>query len=168
MAKTSSALALFVALGLTGPAAAQSFILCTAPDKEDLVIELDSMIFEGETLSCLRGGGGVIYDMTPCAPDGGYGLSYPTGSAGLLKVVHRWQDYGDHMGGVASFTASETEFRFEGGFMFPDSGYSEAWSFTVSRLTGAGDLAVVQEVEEGGEVGRSHDQYNCAAVSRKF
>lgn len=158
---------LLACLMASTPVAAASFILCTAAEKEDIVLELDSMEFEGQTLSCISGGD-FIYDMTPCAPDGGYGLSYPTGSAGLLAVVHRWQDYGDHSGGVVAFTSSASSYSFQGGFTYPGSGYTDAWSFDVSRLTGVAELSIVQEDEEDGAVGRSSELYSCEAVEQKF
>ena len=158
---------LVVAIGLTGLSVstvmgAPSFILCHAPEKESIVLELDAHLFEDITLSCVAGGE-FVYDMTPCAPDGGYGLSAPTGSAALVEVVYRWQDYGDHMGGVTAFSASPSAYRFEGGFMY-DS-YETAWTLEVSRLTGAATLSIVDEDGpfEPGEVG-----YSCSAVDRKF
>jgi hypothetical protein len=57
---------------------------------------------------------------------------------------------------------------FVGGFVYPESGYEEAWTFEVSGLTGVGELTVVQEVEERGEIGKSLDEYTCASLSQKF
>jgi len=79
-------------------------------------------------------------DMTPCAPDGAYGLSAPTGSAELVGVVDRWQDYTNHSGGVVSHFANSETIYFTGGFNSPDTGLTDKWSFTVNRLTGHAEL----------------------------
>lgn len=157
-----------VGLGATAQTSAgASFILCEAPDKADIIVELGARDFDGVELSCLSGGDFIV-DMTPCAPEGGFGLSAPTGSASLIGIAHRWQDYTDHSGGVVGFYSTPSAYRFNGGFAFPGSGYTEAWSFEISRLTGVGDLSVVQDVEEGGEVGRSQDRYTCAPAAVQF
>jgi hypothetical protein len=79
--------------------------------------------------------------MTPCAPNGAYGLSAPTGSAELVGVVDRWQDYANHSGGVVSHFANADTIYFAGGFNWPDNGgLTDKWSFTVNRLTGHAEL----------------------------
>jgi cytochrome bd-type quinol oxidase subunit 1 len=80
--------------------------------------------------------------MTPCAPEGAFGLSAATGSAALVAVADRWQDYMDHIGGVASHFVAADKMAFSGGFNGPSSGYVEIWSFTVSRITGKAELKV--------------------------
>ena len=56
-----------VALPLTtlmaGPSFAASFVLCQAPDKEDIVIEQDAASFGEYSLTCISGGG-FVADMT--------------------------------------------------------------------------------------------------------
>lgn len=149
------------------PTFAASFVLCEAADKPNIVIEQDAETFGEYSLACLSGGNFIV-DMTPCAPDGGFGLSAPTGSAALVDVVMRWQDYGDHSGGVVGYSASPSAYSFQGGFIYPGSGYHDAWRFEVSRLTGKGELSIVQEVEEDGAVGWSYEEYDCKPATQKF
>lgn len=167
MRYSMSIAALPLTMLMAGSSFAASFVLCQAPDKEDIVIEQDAEKFGEHSLTCISGGGFVV-DMTPCAPDGGFGLSAPTGSASLVGVVTRWQDYGDHSGGVVAYSESASSLSFHAGFHYPGSGYQDAWSFEVSRLTGKGELAIVQEVEEDGAVGWSYDEYACKPASQKF
>lgn len=165
--KSHVAIALSAVVVMTGPSVAASFVLCQAPDKEDIVIEQDAETFGNHSLTCISGGGFVV-DMTACAPDGGFGLSAPTGSANLVEVVMRWQDYGDHSGGVVAYSESASVMSFHAGFHYPGSGYQDAWRFEVSRLTGKGELAIVQEVEENGAVGWSYEEYDCKPASQQF
>lgn len=165
--KSHAAIALTALLATTEHSFAASFVLCQAPDKEDIVIEQDAEKFGEHSLTCISGGGFVV-DMTPCAPDGGFGLSAPTGSASLVDVVMRWQDYGDHSGGVVGYSESSSSLSFHAGFHYPGSGYQDAWRFEVSRLTGKGELAIVQEIEEDGAVGWSYDEYDCKPASQQF
>lgn len=78
--------------------------------------------------------------MTPCAPDGGFGLSAPTGSASLVAVVNRWQDYADHSGGVVGHYVTTDKLSFSGGFNGLSGGYKEEWTFVASRVTGSAEL----------------------------
>jgi hypothetical protein len=89
----------------------------------------------GRSLDCIAGD--FAADLTPCAPNGAYALSAGTGSASIVKIVDRWQDYMYHSGGVTSHFAG-SQIHFGGGFV--GSSHEEAWSFTVSRLTGVGEL----------------------------
>ncbi len=162
-----TAMVAFLGSTITLPTQAASFLQCSAADKPDIVVELDAQDFEGSTLSCLSGGD-FIADMTPCAPEGGFGLSYPTGSASLSAVVHRWQEYSDHHGGVVGFTATPSSYGFLGGWMSSEGGFEKQWSFEVNRLDGSAKLEVVQEIEEDGAVGTSIDNYQCEAIKRKF
>ncbi len=80
------------------PASAKNLLLCKAPGQRDVTISLQDQQFRDRTLDCIPGD--FVSDLTPCAPPGGYGLLAPTGSAPLGQVVNRWQDYGDHSGGM--------------------------------------------------------------------
>jgi len=143
---------------------AKEQILCSYTGKPDVVITLGAMKKFGHILNCISGK--FIADMTPCAPSGGYGLSAGTGSAQLVAVVNRWQDYANHIGGIASNLTDDHSIHFSGGINFPASnktvnqnragvglppipggdkvpegqGYQELWSFTLSRLTGDAEL----------------------------
>jgi hypothetical protein len=117
----------------------QEQTLCQHPGSPDVVITFGASRQFDRTLDCIAGD--FISDMTPCAPNGGYGLSAPTGSADLIGVVDRWQDYADHSGGVVSHFANAETIYFAGGFNWPDNGgLTDKWSFTVHRLTGKAEL----------------------------
>ncbi|MGB3584829.1 MAG: hypothetical protein WBA40_27465 [Roseiarcus sp.] len=70
---------------------AKEQILCSHTGRLNVVITLGASKQFGRILNCISGD--FIVDMTPCAPDGGYGLSAGTGSAPLVSIVDRWQDY---------------------------------------------------------------------------
>jgi hypothetical protein len=132
-------LAGLLVLSAAGPSATQQLILCQRAGAPDTVITLRASKQFDRTLDCIAGD--FVADMTPCAPNGGYGLSAPTGGAELVGVVNRWQDYADHMGGVVSHFANASTIYFGGGFNWPDAGgLSDKWSFTVNRATGKAEL----------------------------
>ena len=139
------------------PASAKSLILCKAPGRRDVVMSLQDRQFRGRTLDCISGD--FIADLTPCAPPGGYGLSGPTGSAPLVQVVDRWQDYGDHSGGVVGHYITADKMAFFGGSHFQGSGYKEDWSFIANRLTGTADLS---------EEGKPVVPFTCTKANQRF
>lgn len=165
MLKTTS-IAAAIALSFTPSAFAEAFVVCQAPDHSDIILEIEAAVFDGVAISCISSD--FAYDMTPCAPTNGYGLSAPTGAASLVGLVYDWREYGDHMGGVVEFSESPSSYRFQGGFQYPGSGYEEAWSFLANRLSGEGTLTIVQEVEEDGSVGRSSQEFACRAAKQQF
>jgi hypothetical protein len=112
------------------------------------------------TLHCIAAK--FIYDMTPCAPSNGFGLSAPTGSVALVDIVYRWQEYADHIGGVTANVNKETELAFAAGFNFPGSGYTEMWRFIVDRVTGAGKLFQTENKKT------TIKNYSCSRVQTRF
>ncbi len=120
---------------------------------------LDAQRMLNRTVSCISGS--FVADMTPCAPNGEFGLSYPTGSASLSKIVNHWQDYGDHLGGVVSYTNSPQSISFSGGFM--SDSYKPEWSFTANRLTGTAKLVIEKGQDEAGQY-----EYVCGRAMQKF
>jgi len=123
----------------TTPALAKELILCRRAGSPDTVITLQASTQFNRTLDCIAGN--FVTDMTPCAPNGAYGLSAPTGSAELVGTVDRWQDYADHLGGVVSHFVNADTIYFSGGFNSPNNGgLTDNWSFTVNRLTGHAEL----------------------------
>jgi predicted aspartyl protease len=135
-------------------------ILCRHPGHHDIVITLAAKKQFGRVLNCISGD--FIFDLTPCAPDGAYGLSAGTGTAPLVEIA---KDYTTHSGGVTSNLTNDREIYFSGGFNSPQSnttinenraaiglppiaggdkvpqlGYEENWSFSLSRLTGEAKL----------------------------
>ena len=140
----------------TTPASAKTSILCKAAGRADVVITLQDRRAFNRSLDCIRGE--FIADMTPCAPDGGYGLSAPTGSAALVGLAMRWQDYGGHHGAVVGHSTSAESIHFDGGFMGSE-GMKLEWGFDVNRLTGAGTLQ---------EEGKPKVDYTCSRAAPKF
>jgi hypothetical protein len=138
IARIVFATALSFAISLPAPGfGAQQSILCTAHGKADVVITLQEKKQFGRTLDCISGD--FITDLTPCAPDGAFGLSAPTGAAPMVKIVNRWQDYMSHDGGVTSHFISADKIYFSGGFVF-DGEYKDVWTFTLNRFRGTAEL----------------------------
>jgi hypothetical protein len=73
---------------LPTPLFAREQILCQTTGQSNVVITLGSQTKFGRVLDCIAGD--FAYDMTPCAPDGGFGLSYPTGLQGALVSPVSW------------------------------------------------------------------------------
>lgn len=145
-----------VCIGL--PASAKIVVLCKAPPgRQDVSISLQDRKFRDRALDCISGD--FIADMTPCAPPGSFGLSAPTGSADLVAVVDRWQEYAHHIGGVAGHCITADKMAFSGGFNSPDNGYKESWTFTVNRLTGSAELT---------QEGKPSAVYTCAKANQRF
>lgn len=71
----------------------------------------------------------------------------------------RWQDYGQHFGGVTGFIKASDRLYFDGGFMSPGLGLRPLWSFAVNRLTGAGTLH---------EEGKPDVGYTCGKAAPRF
>jgi len=133
-------------------------ILCKTADKKATVIISPAELTEfGRKLNCISGN--FIYDMTPCAPTGGYGLSMPTGAVPLTRVVDNAKDYQDHIGGVVSSFVSDSNIYFAGGFHFPEDGYKAVWEFSANRLTGDAELKLA--------TGKT-TKYFCTKVEQKF
>ncbi|MCE6959348.1 hypothetical protein LAZ40_09820 [Cereibacter sphaeroides] len=145
-----------IAAFLPAAAGATDLIDCTRKGHNPIRIKIDSMRFEGHRLSCINGD--FVADMTPCAPNGWWSLSSPTGDAGIYKVVNRWQDYGDHMGGVVHHWATDTGIHFDGGFMGYE-GLKDSWSFTIDRITAKGRLSLE---------GKSAATYDCKRVKTQL
>jgi hypothetical protein len=163
MSKQATAI-LIAILSLPVMATAKEQILCEIAGKPNVVITLGAKRQFGRMLNCISGD--FIVDLTPCAPNQGFGLSAGTGSAALVAVVNRWQDYATHLGGVTGNFVNDHEIYFSGGFNSPRSdttinqnrasigmppipggdkvpdgqGYRELWSFSLSRLTGKAEL----------------------------
>lgn len=153
------AIILAAGLAVLAPQVGQAadIIRCTSAGQADVTISLNSTRKFKRVLSCIAGD--FIEDMTPCAPNGGFGLSYPTGSAALSSIVDRWQDYADHMGGVASYFSNAHQIHFSGGYMSPTDGLKTGWTFSVDRLSGKGTLAIP---------GKPTATFSCNKARAKF
>ena len=106
------------------------------------MVTLHDTKFDGRWLDCVSGE--FAADLTPCAPDGGFALSAPTGSASIVQIVDHWQDYAKHLGGVTSAFTTASEIHFDAGFNNPGKGLSRDWSFAVDRLTGRAVLTIAE------------------------
>lgn len=151
-----------VGMALPAQAFASQIIRCEKPGIEPVTITIDAFKKFGASLNCIEGD--FIADMTPCAPNGGYGLSAPTGTASLVDVVWRWQDYGDHFGGIADTHINDTTMYFNGGFYSGNQKWSSQWSFKIDRLTGIGRLTLKRSAPLK-DISRN---YACKAMARKF
>ena len=138
-------------------AVAGDILLCWSKDRLNMTVTLDLSQFKGRQLSCVSGA--FIKDLTPCAPEGAYALSAPTGTAAIVDVVERWQDYANHDGGVFNFTRTPTDLIFDAGFNRPDKGFHEAWMFQIDRISGTAVLSVTNEAST---------VYHCNKVKPKF
>ncbi|KAA2236426.1 hypothetical protein [Salinarimonas soli] len=153
-------IAAIVTLCSIGAAEAKEIIRCTSKNAPEVVMSLDAQKMLKRTVSCISGS--FVSDMTPCATNGGYGLSYPTGSAALREIVTRWQDYNDHHGGVVSHGVNPQTIVFSGSWM-SDNGNKELWTFIANRLTGTAKLKIPK-----GEDGAGEYDYTCLRASQKF
>ena len=140
------ALALTVLVLGVGPGWAVETIKCSAEAGKPVTITLKAERFAGRLMSCIAGN--FVSNLTPCAPTKAFSLSAPTGSASIVGVVNRWQDYAGHNGGVVGFFKTHTTISFTGGFNTPDGGLKDDWSFSLDReaktalLTRKGDTPV--------------------------
>ncbi|AYG65114.1 MULTISPECIES: hypothetical protein [unclassified Rhizobium] len=125
---------------LAAPAEKPTHLLCKGDGDANVYVHLNSKKQFGHILSCISGP--FISDMTPCAPNGGYGLSASTGSAALVGVVMRSQEYQRHLGGVTGFNRQGDDVTFTGGFM-GSNGLQTAWTL---KLDPEGN-AVVRDQE---------------------
>jgi hypothetical protein len=146
-----------VGVQLPVPSAAKEVILCKSDSfPREVTLVLSSFQRFGHTFNCVNGP--FVVNSSGCAPNGAFGLHAPTGSAALVGVVKRWQDYAQHLGGITSNYVTDTEIYFSGGFNGPGSGYEEEWSFSVSRLTGKATLKQKADAAE----------LSCEKSARKF
>lgn len=150
------ALALVV-LVVASPVMAAGVIRCTAKGHDPVTISLDSDRFKGRPISCLTGS--FVADMTPCAPNKAFALSAPTGTAAIVAVVDRWQEYANHNGGVVGFFQTPETISFTGGFNSPDGGLVDEWAFKADRLAGTAKLT---------QKGSADIAYSCSKASQKF
>ncbi|MBB3808747.1 hypothetical protein [Pseudochelatococcus contaminans] len=131
---------------------ADRVIRCERKGAPEIVLSLGDHKAFGDMVSCISGD--FVADLTPCAPDGGYGLSAPTGSAALVGVTKRWQELDGHSGGITNFFSTVDKLSFSGGW-----GAAWDWEFVADRLTGDARLTV-----KGGKA----LEYKCVAVKQKF
>ena len=114
----------------------------------------------GQPLHCIDAPG--LYDLTPCAPDGGWGLSAGTGLAGLTSVTGSWVQAHDHFYGkfyaLVSADSIVAAASFGEGLPSMSGEGNTFWRMEVSRITGEGRVRA-----EDGTYG-----IFCQAEQRKF
>lgn len=110
---------MFAATMFLAPATAQepvspsTLLKCSGADGSEFFIDLFSQTSFGP-MHCIEGLD--LADMTPCSPDDGWGLSYPTGTAQIATATQSWKTAYDHFGG--KFTASLRSDEFIASAMF--------------------------------------------------
>ena len=133
---------------------------CKSATGEDFTIELFGESAFGR-MHCVKGL--MIVDMTPCAPDGGWGLSYPTGTAGIAEVTPMWAVAARHFGGKFTATLGPEEFTATASFgegLEPDlSRGSYDMTIKLDRATGDGTYV-------SGLLGTV--KFHCEVKARKF
>jgi hypothetical protein len=127
-----------------------------------VTIELEAKQKFGVTLHCISGD--FQQEGETCAPNGGFGLSRPTGTGELAAVAMRWQDYIEHVGYNTGANISNTHIVFSGGFQ-AGSDWSNRWDFEVNRISGVGILKL-----DNGPTRplKEKARYRCRQVSTKF
>ncbi len=175
MKKQISSYATVFYLAILVPSAfAQNMILCKSNEPEsqiavtlgstknfsskaEVVVTLNSFRKFGRIFNCVDGE--FVFNLSGCAPDRAFGLHRPTGKADLTRVVDRWQDYSDYSGTITSNSISGNQIYFSGGFNSPIDGYTESWSYSISRITGKALLKAK---------GKVLATYQCTKEDRKF
>lgn len=141
-------------------AVAKDVIRCEGRCADPITITMDARKNGNSILHCISAK--FIYDMTPCAPSNGFGLSAPTGSGALVDIVYRWQEYADHVGRITANVNKETELAFAAGYNSPGIGYTEMWRFMIDRVTGEGKLFQTEDKKT------TIKNYSCSRVKTKF
>lgn len=133
---------------------------CQSAKGESFSIELFSETRWGP-MHCVEGLG--IMDMTACAPDGGWGLSLPTGQVPIADVTSSWAVATQHMGG--KFYARLGPDRFEATATFSES-------LEADLSAGSGDYVINLNRSDGqgfyATGGGEKVGIECQVTERKF
>ena len=135
-------------------------LACHSVTGEDLTIDL----FASTPLVAMHCVNGLmIVDMTPCAPDGGWGLSYPTGSAGIADVTTGWQLASQHYGGKLAAQIGPDRFTATAAF---GEGLEPALTKGSYDMTISLDRTTGADVYVSGDLGNV--SFQCEVKARKF
>jgi hypothetical protein len=156
-----------IAIAQSGP----SVIICTNDIGNEVLVETWKDSRFSEPLHCIHGN--FVYDLTPCAPQGGWGLSSGFGRAGLSEVTQNWQTASNWPNGKVSAMVGALKITFKGGFGEGLLGSEEhQWTFEIDRETGGGtldrsssqldNLTLAERAQAAGE------EFSCLLVERKF
>ncbi|HEX5037383.1 MAG TPA: hypothetical protein VFX30_09525 [bacterium] len=150
MKKTLSYLGLLI-LSLPALLHAESDLTCKAPNVKDVAIKFVKFQKFGESFDCLEAD--FVVDISGCAPNGAFALHAPTGDAAIVGVVHRWQDYMKHSGGIMSHFVTKDKIYFAAGRV-DNAGYHDDWTFDVDRTTGKAQAVI----------GKKETSYDCKSA----
>ncbi len=139
-----------------GAAQAKVIVRCIAAGQGDVVITLHHSRGFGRVLDCISGP--FVVDLTPCAPDRGFGLSAGTGAAELVGIATRWQDARLHPAGIVGHFDDTEMLRFDA-YLGGLGDEQKLWSFHANRLTGD---AVLQRPD------KPDVAYRCARARQRF
>lgn len=137
-------------------APAPKLIKCTAEGHEPIWIDLWTPSEFGP-LHCVRGD--FATDLTPCAPNGGWGLSAGTGRAKLVDVTQNWETAHNHWAGKMAAHLSPTHFSASAKFGEGLTDTDPEWGIKVSRKDGQGLLFFPQNITLN---------MSCTEVMRKW
>jgi hypothetical protein len=159
---------LLIALAVISKLAhSETTIECKSIKKgENILITLDAKKFQSTSLNCIETkkdlGEGEI-----CAPENGWGLQYPTGTAKISQIVFRWQEYMDHHGSIIGNKTTKTEMKFTSGRNeSPEKGYVQDWSLSLNRISGLAKL-VIGDIDINSKNNKI-EEFKCGKVSAKF
>lgn len=130
-------------------------VLCSSDYGTDIKVNFSEFKAGDELVNCIRGD--YFPDITPCAPENGYGLSPPTGGHQMIRAERNKAEADLHHGPVVHHTVSNQEINFVGGFNDFDGKLSKSWDFTIDRGGGTAKLNLVDDPR-----GREFF-YNCRA-----
>jgi len=142
-------------LSLAAGAQAAEVLQCSHDGKSDVTVSLGAHQAFGAPLGCVEGP--FVVGMTACAPKNGFGVS--GGDGKLIGVTRDRQEVMRHSGAVASARVDETKYLFTGGKIGFGHDYKQAWTFEISRVTGAALASVA---------GQTPVKYQCAKVQPKL
>ena len=130
-------------------------VLCSSDYGTDIKVNFSEFTAGDELVNCIRGD--YFPDITPCAPENGYGLSPPTGGHQMIRAERNKAEADLHHGPIVHHTVSDQEINFVGGFNDFGGKLSKSWDFTIDREGGTAKLNLVDDPR-----GREFF-YNCRA-----
>ena len=118
-----------------GSAVNEESFRCDSEDGSAVVVRLWKPSGFNEPLHCLQAD--FIVGMTPCAPNGGWGLSSDTTGAELTEITSDWKTAHEHQAGKVTAISGPRAVMFNAqrgkGI---GNNLSYEWKFSVQRRTG--------------------------------
>jgi hypothetical protein len=134
----------------------QGTVLCEDLIGQSFTVNFSEFQRFSHSFNCISGD--FVVDISGCAPDGAFSLHRPTGSAEIVGVVDRWQDYAQHFGPIMSHYNTKNEIYFAGGFNGSGEGYKQNWNVEINRLSGVAVL----------DWHNVRASYICRVIEKKF